>query len=148
MNHIALVVSNVIPMWHHHPLMIFILVPCDLCQRHADKIHSCSASHQWSTAAGQVFLPLCVSLIEQESDGSKDLISAEFHFQASTLVLLIALSASRLMRQREKREMDMGTLCNTVFRQCVTLLLMHPTIMAINLHLYFAFASCYILETD
>lgn len=58
----------------------------------------------------------CVSLIEQESDGSEDLTSAEFHFQASTLVLLTALSASRRMRQTEKREMDMGTLCNTGFR--------------------------------
>lgn len=99
----------------------------------------------------------CVFLIEQESDGSEDLISAEFHFQASTLVLVTALSASRLMRQTEKREMDMGTVCDTGFRSCVTALLMHPTIKYVNLHptikyvnlhLYFAFASCYILETD
>lgn len=48
----------------------------------------------------------CVSLIEQESDGSEDLISAEFHFQASTLVLLTALSASRQADEADGKERD------------------------------------------
>lgn len=90
----------------------------------------------------------CVFLIEQESDGSEELISAEFRFQASTLVLVTALSASRLMRQTEEREIDMGTACDTEFRLCVTAYLMHPTIKYVSPHLFFAFAFCYILETD
>ena len=118
-------------LWHCHPLMTPILVPCDLWQRHADKIHSCSASHQWSTAIGQACLPLCLSNRTSKWWVREPYICWTPFLNLSSGSCNYSCQQRRLMRPREReKERAMG------IEHCITqasvsvfpLLQMHPTI--------------------